>query len=132
MWFNACIEKRYLLTPLETPVSYLFQSFHVLSRLEFVRNKEHTSLSPRLGGRLNLVGAVWAVKLICTLLVEKSCLAFFKICLKIHFYTSNVQISFTAQTAPPKFSLPPRRGLNLVCSQAPMFSISKVLKHQSS
>ena len=60
--------------------------------------------------------AVWAVKLICELLVEKSCLAFFKICLKIHFYTSNVQISFTAQTAPPKFSLPPRRGLKLVWS----------------
>ena len=74
----------------------------------------HTSLSPRLGGRLNLGGAVWAVKLICTLLIEKSCLAFFKICLKIHFYTSNMQISFTAQTAPPKFSLPPRRGLKLV------------------
>ena len=30
------------------------------------------------------------------------------------FSTSNVQISFTAQTAPPKFSLPPRRGLKLV------------------
>ena len=29
----------------------------------------HTRLSPRLGGRLNLGGAVWAVKLICTLLV---------------------------------------------------------------
>ena len=37
----------------------------------------HTSLSPRLGGRLNLGGAVWAVKLICTILVEKRCLAFF-------------------------------------------------------
>ena len=78
---------------------------------------KHTSLSPRLGGRLNLGGAVWAVKLICTLLVEKSCLAFLKICLKIHFYTSNVQISFTAQTAPPKFSLPPRWGLNLVWAE---------------
>ena len=76
---------------------------------------DHTRLSPRLGGRLNLGGAVWAVKLICMLLVEKSCLAFFKICLKIHFYTSNLQISFTAQMAQPKFSLPPRRGLKLVC-----------------
>ena len=31
------------------------------------------------------------------------------------FSTSNLQISFTAQTAQPKFSLPPRRGLKLVC-----------------
>ena len=81
----------------------------------------HTCLIPRLGGRLNLAWAVWAVKLICELLVEKSCLAFFKICLKIHFYTSNLQISFTAQTAQPKFSLPPRRGLKLVCSYYFMF-----------
>ena len=41
-------------------------------------------------------------------------MAFFKICLKIHFYTSNSQISFTAQTAHAKFSLPPRQGLKPV------------------
>ena len=39
---------------------------HIYSALH---GGDHTSLSPRLGGRLNLGGAVWAVKLICTLLV---------------------------------------------------------------
>ena len=50
---------------------------YFLAKLNFKLPAAHTSLSPRLGGRLNLGGAVWAVKLICMLLVEKSCLAFF-------------------------------------------------------
>ena len=56
----------------------------------------HTSLSPCVGGRLNLAWNISAVKQICELLAEKSCLAFFKICLKIPFTTSNSQICFTA------------------------------------
>ena len=47
-------------------------------------------------------------------------------CIKMNFETnfkkakqlfsiSNSQISFTAQTAQPNYSLPPRRGLKLVC-----------------
>ena len=75
----------------------------------------HTSLSPCVGGRLNLAWAISAVKQICELLVEKNCLAFFKIYLKIHFITSNSQICFIAKTGHAKFSLPPMRGLKLVC-----------------
>ena len=36
-------------------------------------------MSPCVGGRLNLAWAISAVKQICELLAEKSCLAFFKI-----------------------------------------------------
>ena len=46
---------------------------------------------------------------------RKSYLAFFKICHKNSLFTSNLQICFTAETAHAKFSLPPIRGLKLVC-----------------
>ena len=46
---------------------------------------------------------------------RKKLFGFFKIYLKIHFIASNSQICFTAKTAHAKFSLPPMRGLKLVC-----------------
>ena len=70
-----------------------------------------SSQSQRCLGSLYWAWAVWAGKQICELLVQICCLAFLKICLKIQFCISNIQICFPAQPAQAQYGLPRQRWL---------------------
>ena len=72
---------------------------------------KQSSQSQRCLGSLYWAWAVWAGKQICELLVQICCLAFLKICLKIQFCISNIQICFPAQPAQAQYGLPRQRWL---------------------